>query len=934
MKKIFSNVMLVAAAAMTFFACQKQEINAPEVSEVNGLAFSSVKPSFDDETKTEWTGETIQWSKGDKIRVAYTCDGVWQNAEGSATADEVDGQKTAKLYASDGLDTAKEIATFVVPGTFKGDTEGLYKFYGVYPSSLTSSTTINFAPSVTVEIPAEQVPTSSSFDADADFMVAQSGTYNGMPKEGDKNGQISLTWNRLVAHGHLTLKALAVDGQEKVESIVLTSNAEADMVGKHYVDFETQVVTKSGTTATNVITIDGTNLSIDADGNVSFWVSFLPCTWKSLKVEVETDKASYTRSIDLSLNQKTFAKNARNVLGIGMASATRVAKESPVVDYSGTYVIVAERNSEKKFYYMTGVDSGASTKRLKAELAGESCPTDVESLDDTYKWEVSKSGDYYVVTSVANDLSISWTSGNSALLAETGLLFEVAENENGTFTFKYAGSDGDRYISLNGTTGNNYFALYKSGQAMNLYLLPVTPDAAPKVTLEKKSLELTAEESEGTIWVNAKNIASIEVRTKVEEGAQDDSDWLEADYDEENSCVTYYAPANESEESRTAYIEVYCLDANDTEIIVGVNVTQAGVSTEPAGPQAISVADFLNKSVSDDVWYQLTGTISNIVNTTYGNFDLTDETGTVYVYGLTATQVSSNDKSFSTLGLRSGDVVTLIGTRDYYEAKSLDQVGGPAYYVGHVAAPYFELTENSGSVAYDATTFTVQFESNLSWTATPSTGVSLNTTSGTGNGNGNGSVVMTFAVNETEDNKNHTVTFTAGDITAVFTLTQAAKPAEGGNADPAWTLVTDVNELVAGDQIVIVAKNANYAMSTTQNSNNRAQAAVTKTGNIITFGSDVQVLTLYAGKSSGTFAFNTGSGYLYAASSSNNYLRTEATLSENSSWKIEITSAGVATIKAQGSNTRNWLRYNSSNNPPIFACYSSGQTDVCIYKLK
>jgi len=144
-----------------------------------------------------------------------------------------------------------------------------------------------------------------------------------------------------------------------------------------------------------------------------------------------------------------------------------------------------------------------------------------------------------------------------------------------------------------------------------------------------------------------------------------------------------------------------------------------------------------------------------------------------------------------------------------------------------------------------------------------------------------------------------------------------------------WILVTDVSSLKAGDQVVIVSKAANYALSTTQNGNNRGQAAVSKDGSIITFGGDVQILTLKAGTIDGTFAFYTGSGYLYAASSSNNYLRTETNLSANSSWTITI-SDGVATIKAQGSNTRNWLRYNSSSK--IFAAYSSGQGDVQIYK--
>ena len=171
-------------------------------------------------------------------------------------------------------------------------------------------------------------------------------------------------------------------------------------------------------------------------------------------------------------------------------------------------------------------------------------------------------------------------------------------------------------------------------------------------------------------------------------------------------------------------------------------------------------------------------------------------------------------------------------------------------------------------------------------------------------------------------------------MTILMSLVVVAIPASAAE-DGTWELVTDVSTLKDGDKVVIAAMKSDFAISKTQNSNNRAQAAITKTGNTITFtsSSNVQEFTLKNGKTAGTFAFYTGSGYLYAASSSKNYLRTETSLSANSSWNITISSTGVATIKATGTNTRNWLRYNSSNNPPLFAAYGSGQADVCIYKF-
>lgn len=149
-----------------------------------------------------------------------------------------------------------------------------------------------------------------------------------------------------------------------------------------------------------------------------------------------------------------------------------------------------------------------------------------------------------------------------------------------------------------------------------------------------------------------------------------------------------------------------------------------------------------------------------------------------------------------------------------------------------------------------------------------------------------------------------------------------------------YELVTDASMLSVGTQIIIAASESPYAISTTQNTNNRERAAVTKSGNkIVSPGADVEIMTLVAGTKPNTFALSTTDGkYLYAASSSNNHLKSEETLSDNSSWTISIAN-GKAVITAQGANTRNIIRYNSTNNPPIFSCYASGQADVSIYAI-
>ena len=87
---------------------------------------------------------------------------------------------------------------------------------------------------------------------------------------------------------------------------------------------------------------------------------------------------------------------------------------------------------------------------------------------------------------------------------------------------------------------------------------------------------------------------------------------------------------------------------------------------------------------------------------------------------------------------------------------------------------------------------------------------------------------------------------------------------------PGWKLVTDASTLKAGDQIVLVAKNTGFAMSTTpiMNPSNATRqigheyTAIAQAGNFIKFGDSVQLLTLVAGQVDGTFGLYTGKGYL------------------------------------------------------------------------
>ena len=103
-----------------------------------------------------------------------------------------------------------------------------------------------------------------------------------------------------------------------------------------------------------------------------------------------------------------------------------------------------------------------------------------------------------------------------------------------------------------------------------------------------------------------------------------------------------------------------------------------------------TVAEFLNAEESTTVLYELTGKIANVVaeKTYYGNFDLVDETGSVYIYGLV--DEDNQYGIFEAKGLKEGDTITLRTVRTSYNDKPQ---GKNALYVSHVAGEGGETPE-------------------------------------------------------------------------------------------------------------------------------------------------------------------------------------------------------------------------------------------------
>ena len=153
-----------------------------------------------------------------------------------------------------------------------------------------------------------------------------------------------------------------------------------------------------------------------------------------------------------------------------------------------------------------------------------------------------------------------------------------------------------------------------------------------------------------------------------------------------------------------------------------------------------------------------------------------------------------------------------------------------------------------------------------------------------------------------------------------------------------WTLVANPSTLVAGDKVILtgVKDGATYAAGTFVSGGNNVQADTTHTlaklGDQVRGVVDTMVYTLETGSVNGSLAFKDSAGkYLYAASSSSNYMKAQDEIDENSSWILNST----GTVVAQGTNTRNYMRYNNTSTSNLFSCYGSSSTTgdlVTFYK--
>ena len=296
----------------------------------------------------------------------------------------------------------------------------------------------------------------------------------------------------------------------------------------------------------------------------------------------------------------------------------------------------------------------------------------------------STADNIFTFTEVEGGFSIQDAAGKFYAMKGTYTSFNLYDTAQESYVFTVQQTGDDKFVITN-ANGKvmQYDPAYSSAGAYDtekagaIYpnLVSVAGAEIAEVLFAVEPTEVALDQAEGVFNINmtCKN-EGFEIVPSVDWIAVKGMTSTNGEY-----VVTFSYEANDGS-ARTAAIDFISGEEKIT-----VAVTQKGSAIVE-----ISVADFLNAEVGPAL-YKLTGKIANIAKdkndptkvNAYGNFNLTDATGTVYVYGLTATPQTSNDKSFESLGLKEGDVVTIVGTRAAHNGTP--QVGGPAYYVSHVA---------------------------------------------------------------------------------------------------------------------------------------------------------------------------------------------------------------------------------------------------------
>ncbi|MBQ7995671.1 MAG: endonuclease [Bacilli bacterium] len=163
---------------------------------------------------------------------------------------------------------------------------------------------------------------------------------------------------------------------------------------------------------------------------------------------------------------------------------------------------------------------------------------------------------------------------------------------------------------------------------------------------------------------------------------------------------------------------------------------------------------------------------------------------------------------------------------------------------------------------------------------------------------------------------------TDGSNVQVYSTVKVTEKPEEAELGTNYKLVKSSTELLSGAKVLLASTEKGYvAGATNSNGNNRPAVTADFANEKCTPSSGAVPFTVGVTEE-GYYSFydESESGYIYAASSSANNLKTKSTLDNNGKWSIAFDSSYNVTAIAQGTNTRNHIRFNFSSK--LFSAYA------------
>lgn len=529
MKTFFKSILAVAVCASLFAACSKDDTvsdpsNGRKVT-MTVTASSELESASGSRTTYDPLTGKISWNEtGEYLQVFETA------ASKTTYANSQEGT------VSDG--TAK----FAV--SFPENTNTPLVYNAVYPASAWITSNNTDITNMKVVTRTSQQPTATSFDSNADLLIAKSISLESQPTE------LQMSFGRAVAIGKMTVKNLA--SAESVLGVKFTA-PDKKVTGRSYVDMTAGTIKEYGyinNFADNVTLNYSSEMNITANSEAGM-TAYFTCfpfevaTGETFTVTVTTASKIFTKTVTVQEGRAlAFAAGDSSTFAVDMTGATEEENET----LSGDYVITATQSETT--YAMSSLAEGS---RLAPVVITPSNP--YKTGDETLIWTITKSGDNYTISQGENYLS--WESGNSATTSTTPYELVITKNKSeGTYQIASAATP-SRILAKN-TQATYGFGFYTGSQTKDLTLIPAEYVKLPEITLDPSTLILSYNDTETHyIPVTLKNAETQDVSVAIYDGTEgtEQPDWITTgDYNGSENRLEVAATENTIATPRTARI--------------------------------------------------------------------------------------------------------------------------------------------------------------------------------------------------------------------------------------------------------------------------------------------------------------------------------------------------------------------------------------------